>query len=54
MDYFRGVLRLLDLIIRELLGVPIFAAFLGGFVLAAVFGLVLLMKGAASGRGGRI
>lgn len=54
MDYLHDVLSLLDLIIREMLGVPIFAAFLGGFVMAAVFGLVLLITGVAGGRNRRM
>lgn len=54
MDYLHDVLSLLDLIIREMLGVPIFAVFLGGFVMAAVLGLVLLITGAAGGRNRRM
>lgn len=53
MMYFRDVLELLDLIIREMLGVPIFAAFLGGFVMAAIFGITLMLKNAAGGRSRR-
>lgn len=53
MDYLHDVLSLLDLIIREMLGVPIFAAFLSGFVMAAVFGISLMIKGAAGGRSRR-
>ena len=53
MDYLRDVLSLLDMIIREILQIPIFAAFIGGFVMAAVLGLVLMIKGAAGGRSRR-
>ena len=54
MGYLHDVLSLLDLLIREILRVPVFAAFLGGFVMAAVLGLCLLMKGAAGGRSRRL
>lgn len=53
MLYFRGVLALLDHTIRTMFGVPIFAVLLGGFVMAAILGLVLMMKEAAGGRRGR-
>lgn len=49
MDYLRDVLHLLDWIIEEMLEVPIFAAFIGGFVMAAVLGVFLMIKGAAGG-----
>lgn len=53
MDYLYGVLSLLDLTIRAILSVPIFAVFMGGFVMAAMLGLFLLIKDASGGRGRR-
>ena len=47
MDYLHDVLELLDLIIREMFRVPVFAIFMGGFVMAAALGVLLLIKGAA-------
>ena len=49
MDYLHDILELLDLIITEMLEIPIFAAFIGGFVMAAALGVFLLIKGAAGG-----
>ena len=49
MDYLSDTLQLLDWIIKEMLEVPIFAAFMGGFVMAAVLGICLLIKGVAGG-----
>ena len=54
MDYLHDVLSLLDLIIRELFKVPIFATFLGGFVMAAALGTFLSIKGAVGGRNRRV
>ena len=39
MDYLHDVLELLDLIIREMFRVPVFAIFMGGFVMAAALGV---------------
>lgn len=52
-DYLVGVLGLFDGTIKALLGVPVFAFFLGGMLLFAVLGLILLLKDAASGRNRR-
>ena len=54
MDYVTDVLDLLDLIIREMFRVPVFAIFMGGFVTAAMLGIFLLIKGAAGGSRRRI
>ena len=54
MDYVTDVLALLDLIIREMFRVPVFAIFMGGFVMAAALGVLLLIKGAAGGRSRRV
>ena len=54
MDYLHDVLELLDLIIREMFHVPVFAIFMGGFVMAAALGVLLLIKGAAGGRSRRV
>ena len=54
MDYVTDVLDLLDLIIREMFRVPVFAIFMGGFVMAAALGVLLLIKGAAGGRSRRV
>ena len=54
MDYVTDVLDLLDLIIREMFRVPVFAIFMGGFVMAAVLGVFILIKGAAGGNRRRI
>lgn len=54
MDYVTDVLELLDLIIREMFRVPVFAIFMGGFVTAAALGVLLLIKGAAGGRSRRV
>lgn len=50
MNYFRDVLSLLDLIIKEMFTVPIFGAFMGGFLMAAILGIALMIKGVAGGR----
>lgn len=52
-SYLADVLGLFDSIIHALLGVPIFALFLGGFVAFAIFGLFLLLRDAASGKRNR-
>ena len=49
MDYVTDVLELLDLIIREMLRVPVFAIFMGGFVMAAALGTFISVKTAAGG-----
>ena len=36
MDYLHDVLELLDLIIREMFRVPVFAIFMGGFVMFGI------------------
>ena len=54
MDYVTDVLDLLDLIIREMFRVPVFAIFMGGFVMAAALGVFILIKGATSGSRRRI
>ena len=54
MDYLHDVLELLDLFIREMFRVPVFAIFMGGFVMAAALGVLLLIKGAAGGRSRRV
>ena len=54
MDYVTDVLDLLDLIIREMFRVPVFAVFMGGFVMAAALGVFILIKGAADGSRRRI
>ena len=54
MDYVTDVLDLLDLVIREMFRVPVFAIFIGGFVMAAVLGVFILIKGAAGGNRRRI
>ncbi len=50
MDYVNDVLELLDLIIREMFRVPVFAIFMGGFAMAAALGTFLQIKSAAGGR----
>ena len=50
MEYLHSVLELLDLIIREMFCVPVFAIFMGGFVMAAALGTVISLKAAAGGR----
>lgn len=50
MQFLLAVLELLDGTILAILSVPILAAFLGAFLLAAVFGLVLQLIAAAGGR----
>lgn len=54
MDYLHDVLSILDLIIREMLRVPIFAIFLAGFVMAAALGTFLLLKSAVGGQRRRV
>ena len=54
MDYVTDVLDLLDLIIREMFRVPVFAIFMGGFVMATALGVFILIKGAAGGSRRRI
>lgn len=49
-EFFRAVLSLLDDTINALLGVPVFATFLGGFLLFAIMGLVIMLREAAGGR----
>lgn len=51
MSYLTGVLGLLDHTIQTMLGVPVFAAFLGAFVMAAVLGLYRMLSAAAGGTG---
>lgn len=53
MDYLHDVLELLDLIIREMFRVPVFAIFMGGFVMSAALGVFLLIKGVAGARNRR-
>lgn len=50
MEYMTGVLGIIDLTIKEMLQIPIFATFFGGLVLMAVLGIVLALKGACGGR----
>ena len=50
MDYLSDVLNLLDWTIKEMFSVPIFGVFMGGFVMAAVFGVAMMIKGVAGGR----
>lgn len=50
LGFFQAVLGLLDHTINALLGVPIFATFLGGMLLFAVLGLVVMLREAAAGR----
>jgi len=52
-DYLTGALGLFDATLRAMFGVPVFAFFLACFLMAAVFGLFLLMKNAAQGRNDR-
>ena len=49
MTYFTDVLALLDDLIGAMLGIPIFAVFLGGYVLYAAFGCAMMLKNAARG-----
>lgn len=48
MEFISGALALFDGTIRAMLGVPVLAFFLGGFLVFAALGLVLLLKDAAS------
>ena len=48
--FLQAVLDLINDTINALLGIPIFAAFLGGFVLLAVLGLIIMLREAAGGR----
>ena len=50
MTYLSDVLSLLDWIIKEMFTVPIFGAFMGGFLMASVLGVALMIKGVAGGR----
>ena len=47
MEFISGALALFDRTIKAMLEVPVLAFFLGGFLLFAVLGLVLLLKDAA-------
>ena len=48
MEFISGVLALFDGTIKAMLEVPVLAFFLGGFLVFAILGLVLLLKDAAS------
>lgn len=48
MEFISSALALFDGTIRAMLGVPVLAFFLVGFLVFAAFGLVLLLKDAAS------
>lgn len=50
MDYLHNVLSLLDWIIKEMFKVPVFGIFMGGFIMASVLGVALMIKGVAGGR----
>ena len=52
-SFIQAVLGLLDDTINAMLGIPVFAAFLAGFLVFAVLGLVLMLREAAGGRSRR-
>lgn len=49
-QFFQAVLGLLDDIINALLGVPVFATILAGFLMVAAMGVVVMLREAAAGR----
>lgn len=53
MEFISGVLALFDGTVKAMLGIPVLASFLGGYLLFAALGLALLLKDAASGQGRR-
>lgn len=53
MEAIMVILGFIDGTIMLILEQPILRVFLAGFLMLAVLGLVILLKGAAGGKGGR-